>query len=176
MIQSKLGPDSQAVTAGVWVWCSSPLVLGLNPFAAVYVNLSTTKKTREFRNILAHCTKYYHEKCDFCWRHSGVPLHWITVSIWNLLFRISPIFEGQENRLPEAPICKYKNNKTTSENISAHCAKYYYEKCNFCWRHSVVPLHWITISIWNLLFRISPMFEGHPFASIKITRLLQKIF
>ena len=80
--------------------------------------------------------------------------------------------------------CKCKNNKTTSENILAHCAKYYYEKCDFCWRHSGVPLHWITISIWNLSFRKSPIFEGQEnwlpeasiFACIKITKRLQQIF
>ena len=34
--------------------------------------------------------------------------------------------------------CDYKNNKTTSENILDHCDKYYYEKCDFCWRHSCI--------------------------------------
>ena len=33
---------------------------------------------------------------------------------------------------------EYKNNKTTSKNIKAHCDKYYYEKCDFCWRHSCI--------------------------------------
>ena len=104
----------------VTLWSPSALNHHIN-LEFVIPNISHILRTRtlaargihfcEYRNnkttsesILAHCAKYYYEKCDFCWRHSGVPLHWIPISIWNLSFRISPIFEGQENWLPEAPI------------------------------------------------------------------------
>ena len=61
--------------------------------------------------------------------------------------KISHIWRARKLAARGIYFCKYKNNKTTSENILAHCDKYCYEKCDFCWRHSGVPLHWITISI-----------------------------
>ena len=57
------------------------------------------------------------------------------------LFRIChskyvPNLNGKKIGCQRHPFCEYKNNKTTSENILAHCDKYYYEKWDFCWRHS----------------------------------------
>ena len=60
---------------------------------------------------------------------------------------ISHILRARKLAARGIHFCEYRNNKTTSKSILAHCAKYYYEKCDFCWRHSGVPLHWITISI-----------------------------
>ena len=43
---TELGPDSQAVRAGVWGWCSLPLVTRSNLFAVVYVKESLSPSTK----------------------------------------------------------------------------------------------------------------------------------
>jgi hypothetical protein len=102
------------------------------PEASIFASTKTTRRLQKIFKLIAPNIDMRNatSKAKF-W--SPIALNYHINSeyvIPNTSFRISPI-RGIH-------FCEYKNNKATSENILAHCAKYYYEKCDFCWRHSCI--------------------------------------